>query len=81
MTQGENSLILPPDLMGKSPKLKKQFKAKDNIGFIDIDHSYQPSNVEKYDKFELKKMFYAMHDNIHELFYSIVSDEGVKLWQ
>lgn len=80
LTQGENSLVLPPDLMGKSPKLRKRFRAEDNIGFIDIDHSYQPPIVEMYDRIELKRMFYAMHDNVHDLFYSIVSEEGVKLW-
>ncbi len=81
LTQGENSLILPPDLMHKAPKLRKQINGKDNIGFIDIDHSYQPVIHEKYDKIELKRMFFAMHDNVHELFYSIVSEEGVKLWK
>lgn len=81
LTQGENSLILPPDLMRKAPKLRKQINGKDNIGFIDIDHSYQPVIDEKYDKIELKRMFFAMHDNVHELFYSIVSEEGVKLWK
>jgi uncharacterized protein (TIGR04255 family) len=81
LTQGESGLTLPPDLMRKSPKLKKQFNAKDNIGFIDIDHSYQPANVEKYEKIELKRMFYAMHDNVHNLFYSIISKEGVELWK
>jgi uncharacterized protein (TIGR04255 family) len=81
ITQGEKGLFLPPDLMPNPPKMKKEFAPDCLIGLIDIDHSYNAIGPEKFNKNFLENMFYGMHDNSHDLFMSIVSEEGKEKWK
>lgn len=81
ITQGEKGLFLPPDLMPNPPKMKKEVKIDQIIGLLDIDHSYNAIGPEKYDRDFLENMFYSMHDNSHDLFMSIVSEEGKEKWK
>ena len=81
ITQGEKGLLLPPDLMPNSPTIKNNLDTDCIIGLIDIDHSYSPIGIEKYDREFIENMFYSMHDNSHDLFMSIVSDEGKNKWK
>jgi hypothetical protein len=81
ITQGEKGLFLPPDLMAKPPKMKSQIPEGTVIGLIDTDHSYLPPLLLKYDSAELKQLFYRMHDNVENIFHSVVSGEGIKRWQ
>lgn len=81
ITQGEKGLFLPPDLMPNPPKMKKEIKSDWIIGLIDTDHSYNAIGPEKYNRDFLENMFYGMHDNSHDLFISIVSEEGKKKWK
>lgn len=81
ITQGEKGLFLPPDLMSNSHMMKESFKKDCVKGLIDIDHSYNANSQEKYDRNFMENMFYGMHDNSHDLFMSIVSDEGKDKWK
>ena len=81
ITQGEKGLFLPPDLMPNPPKMKNEFPSNCAIGLIDIDHSYNISNQEKYNRELLEKWFCGMHDNSHNLFMSIISNEGIEKWK
>ena len=80
ITQGEKGLSLPPDLMLNSPMMKKKLEIDCIIGLVDIDHTYNPIGIEKYNREFIEDMFYGMHDNSHDLFMSIVSDEGKNKW-
>ena len=62
-------------------KMKKEIKPDWIIGLIDTDHSYNAIGPEKYNRDFLENMFYGMHDNSHDLFMSIVSEEGKKKWK
>ena len=81
ITQGEKGLFLPPDLMSNPPKMKKELEKDCIIGLIDIDHSYNAVGSEKFDRVFLENMFYGMHDNSHDLFMSVVSNEGKEKWK
>ncbi len=81
ITQGEKGLFLPPDLMPNPPKMKKDVQPDCVIGLIDIDHSYNVIGPENYNKEVLENLFYGMHDNSHDLFMSIVSEEGKEKWK
>ena len=81
ITQGEKGLSLPPDLMSNPPKMKKELEKDCIIGLIDIDHSYNVVGSEKFDRVFLENMFYGMHDNSHNLFMSVVSNEGKEKWK
>jgi uncharacterized protein (TIGR04255 family) len=80
ITQGEKGLILPPDLMAKPPRMRRELNPDMIIGMIDTDHSYMPLLLLKYDKNELERLFFSMHDNVINLFRSIVSAEGKRKW-
>ena len=81
ITQGEKGLSLPPDLMPNPPKMKVQLPQNCIIGLIDTDHSYIPTQPENFNFDFLENMFYGMHDNSHDLFESLVSEEGKEKWK
>lgn len=81
ITQGEQGLFLPPDLMPNSPKMKKELPSDSVIGLVDIDHSYNPKEPEKYNRELLENMFYGMHDNTCDLFAAVISREGKEKWK
>jgi uncharacterized protein (TIGR04255 family) len=80
ITQGEKGLFLPPDLMAKSPKMKQTLSPDSIIGMIDINHSCLPLEALNYDKDAIDELFFRMHDNVINLFRSVVSEEGKKKW-
>lgn len=81
ITQGEKGFFLPPDLLPYPPKMKKEVPSDCAVGLIDIDHIYNIANQEKYNKKLLENWFCGMHENSHNLFMSIISNEGIEKWK
>lgn len=81
ITQGEKGLFLPPDLLPNPPKMQNELPQNCVIGLIDIDHIYNISSQEKYNRKLLENWFEGMHENSHNLFMSIISNEGIEKWK
>ena len=79
--QGLKDFSLPPDLENNAPKLVREIDKEKNIGLIDLDCSFEPEKLEKYDFNRIGKLLYKMHDILNDTFFNdVVSKEGVKKW-
>ena len=81
--QGQKGLALPPDLLTRTPKLKRDAGKSERIGLIDMDASFTPApDPEEYNEETVKEIFYRLHDNIITGFFeSVVSKEGIAKWK
>lgn len=79
--QSPQGIPLPPDLLVRAPKLKREIHQRQAMGLIDMDASFAISN-ERIEEGLIKKTFYELHDKLIDAFFnSVVSKEGIEKWK
>lgn len=80
ISQHEQGLPLPPDLVATAPKLPKTEQAPERVTLIDMDH-YVEGNFPP-DAEWIVGTSYAMHDDLVETFHNhVVTSEAIDEWK
>ena len=80
VTQNDQGLELPPDLMGEAPKLARKAQPGKLVAHIDMDHFIE-GNFEAKVEWVVQKA-YALHDHIIETFHQqVITAHARKVWE
>jgi len=80
VTQNDQGLELPPDLMGDSPKLARKAQAGKLVAHIDMDHFIE-GNFEAQVEWVVQKA-YQLHDRVIETFHEhVITAHARKVWE